>query len=87
VHVVTTAPVRSAPRSSVRRQVPRPRPRPHTDRLALPKLELPPIVVPAFVAAPLAQRPKPAVLAALALGLAALTAGSGAGLVRAWSRR
>jgi hypothetical protein len=58
----------------------------HADRLALPKLELPPVVVPAFVSTQLRPRSQ-AGLAALALALAALTAGSGAGLVRAWSRR
>ena len=40
------------------------------------------MLVPAFIAAPLRRRPQ-AYLAALALALAALTAGSGAGLVRA----
>ncbi len=81
---VQPRPVKSAPRSSPRR--PAERTLPHTDRLALPKLELPPIVVPAFVSSPLRPRSE-AVLAALALALAALTAGSGAGLVRAWSKR
>ncbi len=86
VRVVTTqAPVRSTPRPP--RKQPVERARPHTGRLALPKLELPPVVVPAFVSAPLRYRPQFAELAALALALAALTAGSGAGLVRAWSRR
>jgi hypothetical protein len=82
--VTTPAIIRSAPPSRSRR--PAAPTRPHTDRLALPKLELPPIVVPAFVSTPLRPRSQ-AELAALALALAALTAGSGAGLVRAWSRR
>ena len=63
--------------------------RPHAARSAIPKLELPPVVVPAFIPATLRRRPPPglAALAAIALALAALTAGSGAGLVRTWSRR
>ena len=87
VHVVTAP---AAPRTPLRTS-PRPRRpvapvRTHTSRLALPRLELPPVVGPALITAPLRQRPQ-AELAALALALAALTAGSGAGLVRAWSRR
>ena len=81
---VLRQPVRAAPRSSSRRPAEQTRPR--TDRVALPRLELPPVVVPAFVSTPLRPRSQ-AELAALALALAALTAGSGAGLVRAWSRR
>jgi hypothetical protein len=63
--------------------------RPHAARPAIAKLELPPVVVPAFIPATLRRRPPAglAALAALALALAALTAGSGAGLVRTWSRR
>jgi hypothetical protein len=82
---VATAPVpaRVAPRS---RRRPVERAQSQTSRLALPRLELPPVLVPAFIPASLRPRP-PAGLAALALALAALTAGSGAGLVRAWSRR
>ena len=56
-------------------------------RLLVPRL--PPVVVPSIVPvveAPLRHRPLTA-LAALALALAALTAGSGAGVVLAWSRR
>ena len=60
--------------------------RPHADPDRIPKLELPPVVVPAFVSSTLGRRSQ-AGLAALALALAALTAGSGAGLVRAWSKR
>ncbi len=84
--VTTPAPVRSTSQ-------PRPRPRhaverarPHRARIAIPNLELPPVIVPAFIPSTLGRRPQ-ADLAALALALAALTAGSGAGLVRAWSRR
>jgi len=47
---------------------------------------LPPIVLPRVLAEPLRRQP-PLELAALALGLAALTAASGAGLVASWSRR
>jgi hypothetical protein len=47
---------------------------------------LPPVLVPRFIEAPLGSDP-PKALAALALGLAALTALSGAGLVFSWSRR
>jgi len=79
------------PRPAVRpvsRAKPRPKPRPAHRRhppALLPKL--PPIaVMPALAIEPLRQRP-PAALAALALALAALTAGSGAGLVFSWSRR
>ena len=61
-------------------------PAPHKARIAIPKLELPPVIVPAFIPSTLSRRPQ-VDLAALALALAALTAGSGAGLVRAWSRR
>jgi hypothetical protein len=50
------------------------------------RFELPPVVVPAFITAPLRHRPQ-VELAALALALAALTAASGAGLIRSWSRR
>jgi hypothetical protein len=81
---VQRRPVRTTSPAGSRR--PAARTRPHTDRLALPTLELPPVVVPAFVSTQLRPR-SPAGLAALALALAALTAGSGAGLVRAWSRR
>jgi hypothetical protein len=90
VRAVTTPPavqrpsVHRSPRTSSRR--PTAQRRPHADRLALPKLELPPVVVPAFVSTELRPR-STAGLAALALALAALTAGSGAGLVRAWSKR
>lgn len=84
--MTTPAPVRSTSQ-------PRPRPRhaverarPHRARIAIPNLELPPVIVPAFIPSTLGRRPQ-ADLAALALALAALTAGSGAGLVRAWSRR
>jgi hypothetical protein len=84
------APVRAVTTPVTRRRASRPsapRPRQHSGaRLALPKLELPPVVVPAFVSTPLRSRSE-AGLAAVALALAALTAGSGAGLVRAWSRR
>ena len=73
---VQPRPAKSAPRSSPRQ--PAERTLPHTDRMALPKLELPPIVVPAFVSSPLRPRSE-AELAALALALAALTAGSGPG--------
>lgn len=47
---------------------------------------LPPIPVPHIVTDPLERRPSP-LLAAFALALAALAAGSGAQLVRAWSTR
>jgi hypothetical protein len=60
---------------------PAPKPKP---RLVVPPL--PPVLVPRFIEAPLGSDP-PKELAALALGLAALTALSGAGLVFSWSRR
>ena len=82
--VTTPAPVRTAPSSRPRRPVERVRS--HKVRIAIPKLELPPVIVPAFIPSTLGRRPQ-VDLAALALALAALTAGSGAGLVRAWSRR
>ena len=81
--VTAPAPVRAVPR---RPRHPAVRPRPHAIRIAIPKLQLPPVVVPAFIPSALGRRPQ-ADLAALALALAALTAGSGAGLVRVWSRR
>ncbi len=70
---VKRAAARSSPRRSAQRRLP------HTDRFAPPKLELPPIVVPAFVSSPLRPRSEP-VRGALALALAALPSGSGAGL-------
>jgi len=93
VRAVTTpaasqrSPIHSSPRSGLPR--PSEKSRSRSDRPALPKLQLPPVVVPAFVSTPLRPRSQAglAMLAALALALAALTAGSGAGLVRAWSRR
>jgi hypothetical protein len=57
----------------------------HRRAPALVDLRLPPVLVPAFTA-PLRERP-PVELAALALALAALAAGSGARLVASWSRR
>lgn len=91
--VVPPAQVQSVTAPAPARVVPRARPRhavelarPHKARIAIPNLELPPVVVPAFIPSALGRRPQTG-LAALALALAALTAGSGAGLVRAWSRR
>ena len=82
--VTTPAPARVVPRVPPRHAVARARSR--KARIAVPNLELPPVIVPAFIPSALGRRPQ-ADLAALALALAALTAGSGAGLVRAWSRR
>jgi hypothetical protein len=65
------------------------KPRPHAHRPAsalAANFDLPPILGPAFLDAPDSKRVS-AVLAAVALLVAALTAGSGAGLVRSWSRR
>jgi len=64
-----------------KRPAAKPKPEP---MLVMPKL--PAVLVPRFVEAPLGSDP-PKALAALALGLAALTALSGAGLVFSWSRR
>jgi hypothetical protein len=55
-------------------------------RRSPPSFVLPPIPVPHIVSTPLENRPSP-LLAAFALALAALAAGSGARLVRVWSNR
>ena len=81
--VVVNAPAPTPTRRPVSRRPPAPVKKHHR---ALPALELPRIVVPQIVPTPLERRASP-LLAALALALAVLTAGSGAGLVRAWSRR
>jgi hypothetical protein len=66
---------------------PKPKPRTHKRASALAaNFDLPPVLGPAFLDVPRASR-TPAVLAAVALLAAALTAGSGAGLVFSWSRR
>jgi hypothetical protein len=76
--VVHRIPTKKAP---PKRPAAKPKPEP---MLVMPKL--PAVLVPRFVEAPLGSDP-PKALAALALGLAALTALSGAGLVFSWSRR
>jgi hypothetical protein len=85
VVVHTPAPV--VHRTVVKKAPPRARPKPAAarpkPRLVLPTL--PPVLVPRFIESPLERGPSQA-LAALALGLAALTALSGAGLVFSWSR-
>jgi hypothetical protein len=67
----------------------RPKPKPAPKHVAQRRFEVPRVVVPRFLLEPLERRsPVPfAALAALALGAAALTALSGAGLVVSWSRR
>jgi hypothetical protein len=79
-------PARTAPvaHHAKRRPVaPKPKPK------ALPRFEVPPIVLPHALLEPLDGGPSRslAALAAAALALAALTAASGARLVAAWSRR
>jgi len=69
-----------APQRAKPKPVAAPKPKP---RLVVPAL--PPVLVPRFIEAPLSSEP-PRALAALALGLAALTALSGAGVVFSWSR-
>ena len=76
--VVHRMPTTKAP---PKRPAAKPKPEP---MLVMPKL--PAVLVPRFVEAPLGSDP-PKALAALALGLAALTALSGAGLVFSCSRR
>jgi hypothetical protein len=79
--------------AAARRHVVRARPHPrrplHRKRPAPAPFELPPIVLPRLLLEPLQGRSAAswAGLAALALGAAALTAASGAGLVLSWSRR
>jgi hypothetical protein len=98
VRAVVDAPVRAV---TARTQAAPPPERTSTPVTAKPKLkprihkrasalaanfDLPPVLGPAFLDVPAASR-TPAVLAAVALLAAALTAGSGAGLVFSWSRR
>jgi hypothetical protein len=91
VRTVVTHPAASTPvvhRAAAKKTPPerpaaKPKPR-SKPRPVLPSL--PPVLVPRFIEAPLESDP-PIALAALALGLAALTALSGAGLVFSWSRR
>jgi hypothetical protein len=64
---------------------PKPRVHKHTPALAA-NFDLPPVLGPAFMHVPESSR-APALFAAVALLAAALTAGSGAGLVFSWSRR
>jgi hypothetical protein len=78
--VRTSKPVQAKPK-------PKPKLRTHKAAPALAaNFDLPPVVGPAFLDVPESTR-TPAVLAAVALLAAALTAGSGAGLVFSWSRR
>jgi hypothetical protein len=87
---VASAPVAAArPRHHVRRAVEKPKPRPRPTHAGPFRFEVPPVVLPRFLLEPLDRRPAGAfaALAALALGAAALTALSGAGLVVSWSRR
>lgn len=67
----------------------RPRPAAKPKHAAPIRFDVPPIVLPRFLLEPLDRRPSGtlAALAALALGLAAAAALSGAGLVVSWSRR
>ena len=83
---VTAPPVqRSTPLKA--KTKPKPKPRAHKPSSVLAaNFELPPVLGPAFLDVPDSTR-TPAVLAAVALLAAALTAGSGAGLVFSWSRR
>jgi hypothetical protein len=78
--VQTNKPVAAKPK-------PKAKPRAHKRASSLAaNFDLPPILGPTLLAVPESSR-TPAVLAALALMAAALTAGSGAGLVFSWSRR
>jgi hypothetical protein len=85
---VTAPPVqRSTPVKAKTKPKPKPKPRAHKPSSVLAaNFELPPVLGPAFLDVPDSTR-TPAVLAAVALLAAALTAGSGAGLVFSWSRR
>lgn len=68
---------------------PRAKPKPAPKHASPRRFEVPRVVVPRFLLEPLERRSSGpvAALAALALGAAALTALSGAGLVVSWSRR
>jgi hypothetical protein len=72
----TRKPVKAKPKPPARKHPPAP----------VANFDLPPVLGPAFLDVPESTR-TPAVLAAVALLAAALTAGSGAGLVLSWSRR
>jgi hypothetical protein len=89
-HAVPAQPQVAAPpvqRSTPVKAKPKPKPRAHKRSSVLAaNFELPPVLGPAFLDVPDSTR-TPAVLAAVALLAAALTAGSGAGLVFSWSRR
>lgn len=87
-HVIPVQPRVAAP--PVPRSKPaKAKPKPHTHKpssVLAANFELPPVLGPAFLDVPDSTR-TPALLAAVALLAAALTAGSGAGLVFSWSRR